>query len=432
MVQDTKEFAARVEKIVETASLSNLKDFRGEMELLFKEMGFRDETERSISSILLINPGVIGDNVLGTPFLREVRRNCFSSRITLVTTPIAYPLMETCPYVNEVLSFDIPNFDRGDDFREALRRIAAFCEEHIWQHRYDLCVIAMWGGGATAARLLAYLSGARARWGYSGKSQNLYMPYEVHPAYEGYLMTHLVENPPEIIHEADRFLYLLEAMGWEVREKRSELWLEAQDIRRVQELTGNFGGDGISVAFSTGAGGAGRQYPVEKWLAAMREIVRLGGRILLLGGTKEAEDGNYLLECLPAGKVLNLIGKTTVRESAAVIAAADLFVGNDSGMMHAAAALGKPIIAVYREAEDKEGICTGVLSEFRRFEPYMADYIVLRPEHALPECQENLCYGGCASPVAHCIAQVRPEEIVEAFLIMTQREGGASLMQNEG
>ena len=422
MAMGTEELGARIGKIIEHASLQGLGFLRREMESLFEEMGFRGETEGSVSSILLISPGVIGDSILGTPFLREVRRNCFSSRITLVTTPIAYPLMETCPYVNEVLSFDMPNFDRGDDFREALGRMATFCREHIWQRAYDLCVIAMWGSGAVGARLLAYLSGARERWGYSDRVQNLYMPYEVQPTDESYLMTHLVENPPEIIHEAERYLYLLEAMGWEVLEKRPELWLEARDISRVLELVGDFGRDGVLVAFSTGAGGAGRQYPAEQWLAAMREIVRLGGRILLIGGAKEAEDGNFLLECLPAGRALNLIGKTTVRESAAVIAAAALFVGNDSGMMHAAAALGKPIIAVYREAEDKEGVCTGVLSEFRRFEPYMADYIVLRPEHALPECQGNLCYGGCASPVAHCIAQVRPEEIVEAFRIMTQRE----------
>lgn len=415
-------FVTRVEKVIEHASLAELAKFRKEMEPLFEGMGFRSGTEGSMSSILLINPGVIGDNILATPFLRELRRNRFSSRITLVTTPIAYPLMETCPYVNEVLSFEMPNFDRGDDFREALRRIAAFCRTHIWPHRYDMCMIIMWGGGALGARLLAYLSGIRERWGYSERVQNLYMPFEFHPKDEGYLMTHLVENRPEIIHEAERYLHLLEVMGLEVSEKRSELWLEAGDIRHVRELAGDFGRDGILVAFSTGAGGAGRQYPVAQWIEAMGEIVRLGGRILLIGGASEAEEGNYLLECLPAGKVLNLIGRTTVRESAAVIAEADLFMGNDSGMMHAAAALGKPIIAVYREAEDKEGVCTGVLSEFRRFEPYMADYIVLRPEHALPECRDKLCYGGCASPAAHCIAQVRPEEVVEAFRIMTHRE----------
>ena len=71
---------------------------------------------------------------------------------------------------------------------------------------------------------------------------------------------------------------------------------------------------------------------------------------------------------------------------------------------------------------DKELLATGVLSEFRRFEPYMANYIALRPEHALGDCQTAFCYGGCQEPVAHCICQVEPREIVEAFHIMTNHE----------
>ena len=87
--------------------------------------------------------------------------------------------------------------------------------------------------------------------------------------------------------------------------------------------------------------------------------------------------------------------------------------------MHAAAACRRPVIAVYREAMDKEHIATGLLSEFHRFEPYMANYIVLRPAHALGDCQNAFCYGGCKESDAHCICQVEPKEIVEAFRIMT-------------
>ena len=128
-------------------------------------------------------------------------------------------------------------------------------------------------------------------------------------------------------------------------------------------------------------------------------------------------------ESLPPGAVLNLAGRTSMRESAAVISLSDLYLGNVTGMMHAAAALGKPVITIYREAVDKEQVCTGVLSEYRRFAPYMTDSIVLRPLHALDGCRDLLCYGGCNSSRAHCIRQVRPEMIVEAFRVLMERRG---------
>ena len=398
---------------------AGIAEFYEAAERIFEKEGFREEMAGSVPSILVVDMGAVGDNVLTSSFLRELRSNCPQGYIVLVTSPIAYPLMELCPYVNEVLSFALPRFHRGGNPVVGTQEILGFCREHLWKRKFDICLIPVWGSAPTEMRLLSYLSGARRRWSFSDAVNDLYMPEPALLMEEKYLLTDAIVNPPELIHEADRYLYLLEAMGLEVQDKSLEVWLGASDMRRARELLGDFGVDGHLVALSTGAGFANRQYPTAQWLEALREIVEEGGRIVIVGGPKEAADGKFLKANLPLGTVLDLTGKTGMRESIAVISKTELFMGNDTGMMHAATACRCPVIVIYREAVDREEVCTGVCSEFRRFEPYRANYIALRPEHALEGCRDAICYGGCMSREAHCIKQVRPEEIVEAFRIMT-------------
>ena len=137
---------------------------------------------------------------------------------------------------------------------------------------------------------------------------------------------------------------------------------------------------------------------------------------MILGGQSEAADGEYLARNLPEDAVINLVKKTTLCESLAIISLASLYLGNDTGLMHAAAAVGTPIVALYREAVDKENVAPGLVSEYARFAPWKARAIVLRPKHALGACANKmLVYGGCDEPFPHCITQITPAEIAAAF-----------------
>ncbi len=394
----------------------SLSAFHGEMENAFREAGFRSGTERAMPSILVLRLDAMGDNILTTPVLRELRRNHFSAHITLVTSPAAYPLMELCPYVNEVLCFQLPKI--REEGMAAIGKIAGFCREHLWQRHYDLCLCPCWGSKPTEERFLAYLSGARERWGYSDLVNNFYMPEPVAATEERYLLNHATCNPPEMIHEAERYLYLLEAMGMTIRDRHPELWLGAGEIQWAEAYVRSMREGGSLIALCVGAKDLNRKYPLEQWIAAMEEIIRLGGNFVVLGGPQERADGEFLRQRLPEGKVRNMAGRSSMRESVALISLSDLYMGNVTGMMHAAAACGRPVITIFREAVDREGICTGVCSEYRRFSPYMTDCVILRPEHAIGRCRDLICYGGCNASKAHCIAQVRPEEIVEAYRIL--------------
>ena len=127
-------------------------------------------------------------------------------------------------------------------------------------------------------------------------------------------------------------------------------------------------------------------------------------------------DAEFIEKNLPAGKVLNLADKTTLRETEAIISQMDYYLGNVTGIMHMAAAAQIPVLTIYRGALDKDDYIPGVFSEAQRFPPWQTKAVILRPEHAIDECKNlKAFYGWCCHNEPHCIAQITPQEIIDGF-----------------
>ena len=108
-----------------------------------------------------------------------------------------------------------------------------------------------------------------------------------------------------------------------------------------------------------------RSWPVPRYLALIERVIEArGAKVLLLGNP--VEDGQ---DFIPAGllqetprRVLDFRGKTTVSQAAALIACSTLFVGNDSGPLHLATALGKPCVSIFGATSPRQVIPPGELS----------------------------------------------------------------------
>ncbi len=404
--------------VMRVAKKFNPKQLRDFLEPAFAENGFRTQS-KDIANILIIRLDVMGDLILTSGLFREVRRNYPKAHITAIVGDAFVTLMKDCPYCDEVFMFD--RWALQKDPLKCFERMESLCEENIRTRRYDLCLVPQWDTDKRTSMLLAYMSGARARIGYSDTAIRAYVNCKnIDTRFETALLSRAIVNPPEIIHEASRNLYLLEASGMKVQDDSTEIWLTEEEINAASErLLRLMPDDCIVVVLGIGAGGLSRKYPVEKYLEAVKIIMKrydMKMRFVILGGQAEAADGEYLTANLPMDVVVNLVKKTTLRESLAIISLASLYLGNDTGLMHAAVAVGTPVIALYREAVDKEDIAPGIFSEYARFAPWKARSIVLRPKHALGECATKMMvYGGCDEPVSHCIAQIDPEEIADAF-----------------
>ncbi|MBR0060156.1 MAG: glycosyltransferase family 9 protein, partial [Selenomonadaceae bacterium] len=379
--------------------------------------GYREEISAGVENILIVRLDAIGDMILTSGFLREVRANFPQARITLICSPLTFPLVELCPYVNEILTFDQDKF--GGNFPDVLERLVEFCKENLWQKHYSMAFSPQWGSDNLHALFLCWLSGARERIGYG---VNPYKSWNCEPtpeldAQDNFLLTKNIVTPRSAVAEIEKFFYLLEGAGFKINSNHAELFYGAGDLIRARELL-----KGISckkVLLGIGAGGGSRKYPVEKYLVALKELAKKDLVFVIVGGKAELEDAEFLKKNLPRGKVLNLVDKTTLRETEAIVSQSDYYLGNDTGVMHMAAACKIPCLVLYREAQDKENILPGALSEFRRFPPWQTNAVILRPEHQLEDCAaKDPIYGWCHHGEPHCITQITPQEIIDAFEVL--------------
>ena len=381
------------------------------MEPIFRAAGFRQADMPGIKHILVLRLDEIGDSVLTSGFLRELRASEPRAYITLVVNPVVYPLVELCPYVNEVLVY---KGSHKGSFAERFEWALELCREHLWARHFALCLCPRWDFDRYFALLLGYMSGSAERVGYSEK---LYEGKARANAGFDLLLTRPVMNPPQIVHEVERNFFLLQAAGYPVRDKRLELWYDAADVQRAAVLCKRFSKKRQLVSVALGANEANKAYPAEKFLTALRILAEQGLAFALLGGPGDRAAGNQIAAGLDAGVAVNFAGETSLRESAAIMARTMLYIGSDTGLKHVAAALSLPVLEINREAKDCQKT---IISLWTRFFPWQTPTISLQPEHALGECARVLSQGGCVAREPHCIAQIGPEEIVAGYEALTR------------
>ncbi len=382
----------------------------------FQRLGYREKISAGVENILVVRFDAIGDMILMSGFLRELRRNFPQARITLVAHSDVCPVVEFCPYVNEVLGFDRKIFRK--DLVDIMEQIAIFCREHLWQKKISIAFLPRWHNDTLGNLLMAWLSGARERIGYGTYPFHSWKgaPSPQIAAIDNFLLTQNVVTPRSVVSDVEKNFYLLQTCGHVVEQDHMELFYGAADIQRADELLATLPADCKKVVVCVGSREGGKKYPPEKYLIAFRELLKKNLVFVIVGGRDDIDAATYLEKNLPSGKVLNLAGKTTIRETEAIVSRMDYYVGNDTSIMHMAAAEQIPVLALFRDPVDKEDVLPAIFGPFRRFFPWQTKSVVLRPDHAIDECATlPPVYGYCRRNYPHCIAQIPPQEIIEGF-----------------
>ena len=388
-----------------TTQTFNVDLFFSQMEGAFKSAGFREsETNSAIKSILLLNIGAAGDFVLTTPAIRTVRENFPKAHITLIVNEKIFKLAELCPYVNEVLPVNqMQNVDYIKIFIDA----ANFSAAHLWKRRFDLAIFL---GTVTNLfrNFLMYLSGARERVSYFMNELDKSLDTHYYRFSERY-------NDHDVIIN----LYLLKAHGLKIESTEIEVWFSGADLYTARQLLKNFGEGRIKVAVGIGTTDLARKYPVEKYLEAFKSLIDKGTALIIFGGPSEVDDAKFLENNLPKEFVKNFVEvKAGWRVDVAAMSLTDIYIGNMTGACDVAAALKKPVICLSRVARDFKKFFLN-LNEAERYFPWKTDAIMLQPAHQLEECTKTPNFIGCKANRPHCIAQIKPSEIIDAFDKMT-------------
>lgn len=352
-------------------------------------------------NILVARLDGIGDLIMTGPFLRELRRAYPDAWITLIVDPRASNLVEGCPHVDRVLTFRAPSVSQW--WHPLSRRLKAhsFARRHLWGTRYDVAIVPRWGVDFYEATALIYLSGAPFRAGYSEQvSANKQFQ---NPGYDRFLTNVLDDR--SVKHEVQRNLDILPALQAEAADDGLEMWLSEEDENFANETLPSSGAIPL-VALALGAGHPRRIWPIERFAEVGRWLAGRGARLVVVGGPGEEGLGEEMRERLGGG-LIDLTNRTTLRQTAAVIRHCSLFVGNDAGPMHMAAAVGVPVVEISCHSLRGDDLHS---NSPKRFGPWGVPHRIVRPEEPGDECA-----AGCLVAAPHCILNVTGDSVIAAI-----------------
>jgi ADP-heptose:LPS heptosyltransferase len=357
--------------------------------------------------ILVVRLDENGDAIMTSAFLRELRKNAPLAQITLVVRPDVYNYFELCPYVNQVFSYhEELIYDAGKLSIPAQisRQIRAchFARQYLRGGRFDLGINPRWDVDYYNASYLLYFSGCRKRVAYSSEVD----PHKrkLNRGFDS-LYTD-VSSRSKLEHEVLRNLELLSVLGGRFDDTALESWHSEDDLEVVRCLLKEHGVEEGEALIALGLGGREEKkcWPLVHFKVLGEMLSRAFPlKILLLGGRLESRSDALYTELFPGA--INLIGKTSWRQTAALLERTTAYVGNNTAALHVAAAVGTFVVDISchpRSADESYYLSP------KRFGPWCKAHKVFQPENPLPPCRY-----GCTEKTAHCITQIPPEAVFE-------------------
>jgi ADP-heptose:LPS heptosyltransferase len=289
------------------------------------------------SRILLVLVAGIGDFVMATPAIRAMALGFPGARLTLLTTPPVADLARPCPYLHEILEFDLRAYrpgERGLGLRSWRRfhAVTADLRARRFGLALDLYAVASWMGAARMAILLSRVHADRTagRW-----SRGRGIIFGV--------------RSPDRPHEVDAMLALAATLGCPGEDALPTLWIPGS-ARQASTARLEAIGVGRSTPYAvlqTGSNKPEARLPAAKVLEIGRHVsLTMGLPLLLTGDASEAPHAESLCHGIGRG-AHSLAGRTNLLELAAILEAARLVVTTDSGPMHMAVAAGAPTVVLF-------------------------------------------------------------------------------------
>ena len=280
-------------------------------------------------NILVIKLRYIGDVLIGTPVLRALRERFPEARLTMVVNRGTEEILKWNPDVDEVLVVDRGELAAQLRFLRELRR-----------RRFD-AVIDLTDGDRSA--LMARLSGAPVRIGFNEERR-----------WRGLLYTSVVRVQPGVVHRLERDLGAVRVLGIEPKPRLPVLRTSPEDEAEAGRLLEEVGireceGKGARplAMLLPGARYWFKAWPVERFAELADRLTEVAGCRVLVGGDAREREVAEAIQTRSRFAPTVLAGRTTLRQFAAVLKRCALFVGNDNGPMHMAAALGTPVVAMF-------------------------------------------------------------------------------------
>ena len=290
------------------------------------------ECEKAGKRILVLRYRFIGDTILTIPFLRNLQRAEPDAFIAWVVAPGSSDVVQGIPYVDELIFWDpvtIHADSRGT--HKTLGDKLGFIRD-LRARRFDKVYVLKRSFGSA---LMAFLSGARERIGFATEGRSFLLTTGVPYRHDQ--------------HEVQNFLDVLRADGISVSDDHLEAWLSSEERHfadRFFEEAGVKPGE-LVIGIHPFAANPPRAWHLDSFTELARQLQeRYKAHILFLGGPRDQEALPGIRAALPTPP-LEAVGTASLRQTMALLSRCCLLVCNDSGIMHLAASLRVPLVALF-------------------------------------------------------------------------------------
>jgi heptosyltransferase-2 len=276
--------------------------------------------------LLVVAPNWIGDALLAQPLLARLRGRHPGLRIDAVAPDWTAPVLRRMPEIEEVI--EVP-FRHGELALAARVRLA----RRLRKRRYDEAIVLP---NSFKSALVPFLAGIPRRVGFRGEAR-----------YGLLNVRHRLDERAAPLM-AERYLQLAEAPGRPVERPFPAARIEVDEANLLIAVS-RLGLDRTRpvVALCPGAEfGPAKRWPARHFAALARALAARGKSVWLIGAPADRALGDEIAG-LAAGEPVNLCGRTDLAAAIDLLSVAEAVVTNDSGLMHVAAALGRPLVALY-------------------------------------------------------------------------------------
>ena len=330
--------------------------------------------------ILILKPSSLGDVVHAIPVLRLLKSYLPTSQIYWWLERRLVPLLETDPDLTGIIPFERERWPSPFRWHEAWHSL-----RQIRGHHFDWVLDLQ---GLLRSGVVAWLANGGLTLGLEDRREGAPMFYDI-----------IIPRPTYHTHAVDWYLESLRAlkvpMHWNFQ------WLPirkpvAASIREKWSV-----GDARWIAVQPGARWDTKLWPIEYFIEVVKTLAASDDnfRFVVLGSAADAALGHAIYESVPA-RCLDLTGITTLPELVEWLRCSQLLITNDTGPMHIAAALGKPVVALFGPTEP------------RRTGPYgqLANILTPRDLPCAP-CLKGVCH--YEQPL-QCLRGTSPATVVQA------------------
>ncbi len=331
--------------------------------------------------ILIVEPNWLGDVIFTTPAFKAIKRHYPESFLGVVAARRAAPILENNPYIDKIF-----RLDEKEEEKSIFSKISFI--KKIKPYRFDKAILFH---RSLTKTLLIFLAKIKERAGYNYKKRSIILTEKIPPVVK------------DSLHKQDYYLNILKALGIKIADKNCRVYLgsrEKKDIEKIIPQIKNLENNPL-IGINPISNWAPKDWPLGNYQKLVKKILDKHPNFIFFITSKNKQKTITDTFSQFGKKVIDLTGKTTLRQLACLYNRLDLVISGDSGPLHLAGSVGANFIGVYGPTSPK---CTKPINSAK-------GYVLFENKDCPAPCYVENC-----QKRYQCIKGIKPEIVFKSIL----------------